>query len=80
MKRFTILLPGLSWIASVSAQAEVDFSHDIVPILQTHCAECHGGEEAEGGFSLNTRELFLDDETAIPGKAGESYFIELILD
>lgn len=80
MKRFTILLPGLSWIASVSAQAEIDFAHDIVPILQTHCAECHGGEEAEGGFSLNTRELFLDDETAIPGKAGESYFIELILD
>lgn len=62
------------------AQAEVDFAHDIVPILEQHCTECHGGEEAKGGFSLNTRELFLDDETAVPGRADESYFIELILD
>lgn len=63
-----------------SAHAEVDFAHDVVPILEKHCTECHGGEEAEGGFSLNTRDLFLDDETAVPGKADESYFIELILD
>lgn len=59
---------------------EVDFAHDVVPILKQHCHECHGGEEAKGGFSLNTRELFLDDETAIPGKSAESYFLELIED
>ncbi|MDF1858672.1 MAG: DUF1549 domain-containing protein [Verrucomicrobiales bacterium] len=63
-----------------SAHAAVDFAHDVVPILEKHCTECHGGEEAEGGFSLNTRDLFLDDETAVPGRADESYFIDLILD
>ncbi|MEM9282284.1 MAG: DUF1549 domain-containing protein, partial [Verrucomicrobiota bacterium] len=60
--------------------AEIDFAHDIVPILRQHCSECHGGEESKGGFSINTRELFLDDLTAEPGNANESYFIELILD
>ncbi len=62
------------------AQGEIDFVHEVVPILKQHCTECHGGEEAEGGFSVNTKELFLDDDSAEPGNAEKSYFIELILD
>src|SRR6056297_1981440 len=74
-------LVALSALAlSVQAKAEVDFVHQVVPILKEHCSECHAGEEAEGGFSMNTRELFLDDDTAEPGKAHESYFIDLIYD
>ena len=61
-----------------TASAEVDFVHQVVPILREHCSGCHGGEEAKGGFSINTRDLFLDDETATPGKAAESYFLELV--
>ncbi|MEM7478894.1 MAG: c-type cytochrome domain-containing protein, partial [Planctomycetota bacterium] len=38
----------------------VDFAHEIVPILKKHCVECHGGGPAKGGFSINTREHFLD--------------------
>ena len=60
------------------ADAEVDFAHDVVPILKTHCVECHGGENAEGGFSLNTRELFLESGVAEPGPVGGSYFLDLI--
>lgn len=67
-------------ILCLDAQGEIDFVHEVVPILKQHCAECHGGEEAEGGFSINTRELFLDDDSAEPGNAEKSYFIELILD
>ncbi|MEM7603009.1 MAG: DUF1549 domain-containing protein, partial [Verrucomicrobiota bacterium] len=63
-----------------TAHSEVDFVHQVVPILKEHCGECHTGEEAEGGFSMNTRELFLDDDTAEPGKAHQSYFIDLIYD
>ena len=65
-------------VAPVLVQAEVDFVHQVVPVLKQHCAACHGGKEAKGGFSLNTRELFLDDDAAAPGKAAESYFLELI--
>lgn len=44
---FTLLL-------STSVRA-VDFSHEIVPLLKKHCAECHAGDKKKGGFSFNTR-------------------------
>lgn len=75
------LLPVfISFSCFATAQAEIDFAHQVVPILQEHCGDCHSGEESKGGFSMNTLELFLDDETAVPGKAHESYFIDLIHD
>lgn len=60
-----------------SAKA-IDFAHEVVPILKKHCVNCHGGSEAKGGFSLNTRDLFLDSGAATPGDATDSYFLELI--
>ncbi len=71
----------LSASLTLSVSAEIDFVHQVVPILKEHCTECHGGSEAEGGFSLNTRDLFLDEEdTAEPGDAANSYFLQLIED
>ena len=49
----------------------VDFAHEIVPILKAHCVDCHGGDKAKGGFSLNSRRLFLEGEAAVPGQADE---------
>ena len=56
----------------------VDFAHEVVPILKTHCIECHGGEEAEGGLSVNSRALLLEAEVATPGAADQSRLIELV--
>ena len=39
--------------------AEVDFAHDVAPILKQHCSKCHTGEKREGGLSLDTRETLL---------------------
>src|SRR5262245_54914985 len=78
---FTVFIFGVfaGPCASHSPAAEkVDFAHDVVPILKKHCVECHGGEKAEGGFSLNTRELILDAEAAAPGRADASRLIELL--
>ena len=63
---------------AVSPVTAIDFVHEVVPILRAHCVKCHGGDEAKGGFSLNTRKLFLEGDAAEPGNAKESHFLELI--
>jgi hypothetical protein len=61
--------------SSVTA-APIDFAHQIVPILRTHCGECHTGDAKKGGFSLNTRaDLLAGGESGpavVAGKSGES--------
>lgn len=68
--------------AGTANSAEIDFPHDIVPILKTHCAKCHSGEKKQGGFSMDTREKFLaGGETGpvvMPGASGRSLLIERI--
>lgn len=58
---------------------EVDFAHDVVPILRTHCAECHTGERSEGGFSLDSQRKVLQSGYVEAGKADSSRLIELVL-
>ncbi len=62
----------------VATAPAVDFAHEVLPILQQHCVECHGGREAKGGFSLNTRELLLDSGYVELGDPDASYVIELL--
>jgi len=58
----------------------VDFSHDIVPIIKTHCAKCHTNGTYKGSFSLDTRETLLKaDEAVVPGKSAESELIARVL-
>lgn len=79
MKNILPAVIGAVLAAEVSAQDRpLDFAHQIAPILKQHCVECHGGESAKGGFSLNTRELFLEDGMAVPGKPDESHFLQLV--
>lgn len=76
----TALLAVLVLLSSTSqAETPDDFAHTIAPILRKHCVECHGGREAKGGFSINTRKSFLDEDYAIPKDAEASYFLDLIL-
>lgn len=78
--RVTICI-GLLIAAQRPADAQdiaVDFAHDVVPILRQHCVKCHGGSEAKGGFSINSRDLFLEGDAAQPGAAADSHFLDLI--
>jgi hypothetical protein len=78
---FLASLSCLAVVASSGNAAEpkpIDFAHDVVPLLKKHCVECHGGAHAKGGFSINTRNLILDAEAVVPGKAAKSTLIELI--
>jgi len=69
--------------ASLTASAAVDFSHQIVPILREHCAECHAGDKKKGGFSFNDRESLLeggeDGAVVAIGKSAESVMLKAIL-
>lgn len=38
-----------------AAFAQVDFVKQVQPILEKHCAGCHGGDRGLGGLKLNTR-------------------------
>lgn len=53
-----ICLALLATAQELPAQ-EVDFAHEVVPILRKHCGECHTGGQAQGELSLNTRESLL---------------------
>jgi hypothetical protein len=75
------LIAFFSW--PIAASAAVDFSHQIVPILREHCAECHAGDKKKGGFSFNDRESLMeggeDDAVVVSGKSAESAMIKAIL-
>ena len=70
-------IPFILLLASNSF-AEVDFAHEVVPILQKNCVECHGGAKAKGGLSMDTRELLMDADVIEVGEPGESLFIEVL--
>ncbi|RYD30483.1 MAG: DUF1549 domain-containing protein, partial [Verrucomicrobiaceae bacterium] len=70
-------------LSACPAWAGVDFSHQIVPILRKHCADCHTGEKKKGGFSLNDRVALLEGSengpVAVPGKVDGSRLLEVVL-
>lgn len=57
---------------------EVDFAHDVVPILKNHCAECHTGPKPEGGFSISTQHLFFESGHVDRETPQKSRILELI--
>lgn len=65
------------WVSSILAEP-IDFSHDVVPILKKHCVECHGGKEAKGSFSLNTRDLWLESGHVDLDDVSASYLLDLV--
>jgi hypothetical protein len=63
-------------VAAAEPQKPIDFSHDIAPLIKTHCGKCHTGGKSEGSLSLDTREKLLRSQAAVPGRAAESELIK----
>ncbi len=80
-KKITLgIIPLLiSICSSLTANAKIDFAHEVVPLLKKHCIECHGGDKSKGGFSLNTRALALDSGDIVPGKPDQSLILEYLV-
>ncbi|MCB1277736.1 DUF1549 domain-containing protein, partial [Prosthecobacter sp.] len=58
--RTTATLTALLALPLPNHAAEVDFSHQIVPLLRKHCADCHTGDKKKGGLSMNDRDSLLE--------------------
>jgi mono/diheme cytochrome c family protein len=60
----------------------VSFANDVLPILQSRCLNCHGGDRLEEGLSVKTyAELMAGSENGLvitPGDAGNSLLVELV--
>lgn len=65
------------------ASATVSFTNDVLPILQSRCLNCHGGERTEEGLVVRTHaDLMAGSKNGlivIPGNAEGSLFIELVV-
>ena len=78
VRRCLTLACAVSVFLTTLSASEIDFAHDVVPILKKHCSECHTGSKSEGGFSFSTQHLLLDSGYAEPGKPDASRLIELV--
>ena len=60
----------------------VSFTNDILPILQDHCINCHGGQKIEEGLIMRSRaELMAGSNNGpviLPGDAANSLLVEMI--
>ena len=81
--RFLVALTSLIAAAAPSRAKDIDFAHDIVPILKQHCGKCHTGDQKKGGLSLNTRESVLaggeSGQAVIEGQGEASELVQRVL-
>lgn len=71
-------IPFLASFLTLTAQAKIDFAHQILPLLRDNCIECHTNGKHKGGLSLETRDSLLDSEAVEVGNANESILIEVL--
>ena len=81
--RSLFLVAAFAAPAAPLAAAEIDFAHDVAPLLKQYCGKCHAGKEKKGGFSLNTRQSLVaggeSGKAAIPGNSAESELLARIV-
>jgi hypothetical protein len=83
MRVFTAFFIGLALIIGNLVAAEPDsFEKEVLPILETHCFECHGPEKQKSGLRLDSRAGMLAGgdfgPATVPGDAAKSFLLEVI--
>lgn len=65
-----------------AAAAAVNFTNDVMPILQSRCFNCHGGDEIKEGLSVASYDTLMAGSTngavLIPGDPANSLLIQQI--
>jgi hypothetical protein len=73
-----LIVAGVAAPARAEAPKQVDFAHDIVPLIKARCAECHTNGKYKGSLSLDTRTSLLKAKVVVPGKSDQSELIQRI--
>ena len=77
-----ILVACLGVAPLISRASDIDFAHDVQPILSKRCAKCHSGTQRKGGLSINSRQSLLNGgesgRVVHVGKSGDSPLIARI--
>ncbi len=67
--------------AVVGESGEVSFSRDILPVLQSRCINCHGGQRTSEGLDMKTYQALMagsqNGSIVTPGDAANSLFVTL---
>jgi hypothetical protein len=82
---FMVLVSVMAPLGNVSADDEIDFSRDILPLLSNNCFQCHGPDEEqrEAELRLDVRERALAELESgaiaiVPSKSQASAVVERI--
>jgi hypothetical protein len=68
-------------VASAQEPDAVSFQRDVRPLLMARCAGCHQPAKAEGRLDVTSyARLRAHDDVVVPGDAGASLLIELVLE
>ena len=75
-----ILAVALVGFVGLSALGkDVDFAHDVLPILKKNCGRCHTNGTYKGRFSMDTRESLVRSKVVIQGNSGESDLLRRVM-
>jgi len=78
----TVAPPPTTVSSPIPAAGRIEFGHDVFPILQRSCFECHGAETQKAGLRLDTRAFALAERrhgpAILPGKSMESEVVKRI--
>ncbi len=79
----TIIIPTTPPTESSNQTATVSFANDILPILDSRCKNCHGGQRLEEGLNLTTYAHLMagseNGSVVAPGDADNSLLAEQVV-
>jgi hypothetical protein len=65
-----------------AATGAISFAKDVLPVLQSRCVSCHGGERTSKGLNLNAYDSLMtgsqNGAVIVPGDASNSLLVQLI--